>query len=291
MAEPVINKTMDFTDLNAQSAIAIIQEINQLIALLQRRGLKISSWYGRFDLKSHPNFTERINRGYGYNQPETTIEDVNFPWFLYWEIVWVILHGGFNQHQKVLDLGGSSSLFSYYLAWKGCEVVTIDVQKKLVDNGNAVANQMNWKLKNCLMDMQDVHFQSSFDHVTSICVYEHLPLNKRIKVNAKIKRLLRDGGRFSITFDYRNPSKFVCINSPDDVEKQFIKPSGLTVRGNKAYFDNRKNYLLHPFYYNKIGKVLPFKIHAVLTGQFSPREFLRTKKVNDYTFGALFLEK
>ena len=32
-----------------------------------------------------------------------------------------------------------------------------------------------------------------------------------------------EDGKFSITFDYRNPSKFAQINSPQDVYKQFVQ--------------------------------------------------------------------
>jgi len=67
-------------------------------------------------------------------------------------------------------LGGSSSLFSYYLASKKLEVTTVDLQKNLVENANQVAQQMGWKLNNFVMDMRNLDFDSQFDHITSICV-------------------------------------------------------------------------------------------------------------------------
>ena len=137
--------------------------------------------------------------------------------------------------------------------------------------------------------MRELNFDSKFNHITSICVYEHIPMYDRVTINKKIKNLLVEGGKFSITFDYRNPSRFAQINSPKNVYEQFVKPSGLKIRGNRDFIDNGKNYLLHPFYYKK--RVWKFKIINIVTGCFSPWEILRTKDANDYTFGALFLEK
>ncbi|MFX0202641.1 MAG: class I SAM-dependent methyltransferase [Candidatus Hodarchaeota archaeon] len=285
----MINKSMDLEDLKSDKAKTIIKSLNHLVKNLREKNLKISSWYGRFNLSGNPDSFERINRGYDYIGLEEATDDKNFPWFLYWEIVWVDLINEFSSQHKILDLGGSSSLFSYYLASKGIDVTTVDLQENLVENANTVANQMNWNLKNYVMDMRNLKFNSKFDHITSICVYEHIPLYDRVEINKKIKELLIYKGKFSITFDYRNPSKFTRINSPSDVLEQFVKPSGLFIRGNKEFFDNGKSYLLHPFYYTNIS--WKYKIRAIMKKQFSPCEFFRTKQKNDYTFGALFLEK
>lgn len=285
----IINKTMDREDLASDTARAIVAELNSLIEALRSKNLKISSWYGSFDLSGNPSSFERINRGYGYESIEGAADDTNFPWFLYWEIVWLVLNNEFSPKHSVLDLGGSSSLFSYYLASKGLNVTTIDLQEVLVDNANFVAQQMRWNLRNHVMDMKELNFDSEFDHVTSLCVYEHIPTCDRVVINKKIKDLLVAGGDFSVTFDYKNPSRSAGINSPEDVYEQFVKPSGLRIRGNKDFIDNGKRYLLHPFYYKRI--LWRVKIDRVLRGHFSSREIVRTKDTNDYTFGALFLTK
>ncbi|MFH0790590.1 MAG: class I SAM-dependent methyltransferase, partial [Candidatus Omnitrophota bacterium] len=273
-------------------------DLNRLIKTIKAKNLRVSSWYGKFDLTGEPHTFERINRGYGYRGLESAEDDVNFPWFLYWEIVWVVLNNKFSQNQKILDLGGSSSLFSYYLASKGLDVTTVDLSKALVDNANLVAEKMRWKLKNYLMDMKDLNFNSQFEHITSICVYEHIPMYERVSINKKIRELLSEGGFFSITFDYRNPSRAAKISSPEDILQQFVRPSGLEVRGNRDFLDNGKNYLLHPFYADPSEKTWRFrvellksKISSILKNEFYPWEVFRKKIVNDYTFGALFLKK
>ncbi len=285
----VINKTMDVEDLSSEQALVIVGELNSLIEKLKAKNLKISSWYGRFDLTGDTNSFEWINRGYGYRSHKGTVDDINFPWFLYWEIIWIVINNEFSPKDKVLDLGGSSSLFSYYLASKGVNVTTIDLSKELVDNATFVGKQMGWDLTNYVMDMREISFDSKFNHITSVCVYEHIPMYDRVTLNKKIKELLVEGGKFSMTFDYRNPSKFAQIGSAQDVYEQFVKPSEMQMRGNKDFIDNGKNYLLHPFYYKR--RLWMAKIICIIRRQFSIWEFLRTKNTNDYTFGALFLEK
>jgi len=280
---------MAIDDLKSDAARIIIQELNELILKLKDKDLKISSWYGCFDLSDDTASFERINRGLHYKPIESSVDDKNFPWFLYWEIVWIIIHAEFKTHHKVLDLGGSSSLFSYYLASKGLDVTTVDLQENLVENANNVALSMGWNLKNHVMDMRSLSFNHQFDHITSICVYEHIPMYVRVEINKHIKERLVPGGRFSITFDYKNPSRFARISSPDDVFEQFIRPSGLKIRGNVVFQDAGTNYLFHPFYHSSTP--WKYKIDQVKQHNFNLLDLFKKKKSNDYTFGALFLEK
>jgi len=295
----IINKTMDLEDLKSKEALGIIDELNSLIKQMRSRNLKTSSWFGSFDLTRDSQSLNMLNRGYGYESLPGAVDDTNFPWFKYWEIVWVVSNNSFKPGQKVLDLGGSSSLFSYYLASKGLDVTTIDIRTNLVENANYVAEQSGWNLKNEVMDMRLMAVQSSralqiflgppFDHITSLCVYEHLSPNDRVTLNERIKDLLVEGGKFSVTFDYQRPDRCAQINSPEDIYKQFVVPSSLKIRGNKVFFDNGKRYLLHPFYYKK--RLWKLKISYILQRDFRPCEIFKTKDVNDFTFGALFLEK
>lgn len=284
-----INKTMDRADLKSAEAQRIIAELNELVVRLRREELRASSWYGTFGLSGDPDSLERINRGYGYEAITEPAIDRDFPWFLYWEIVWVTLNAEFSPGQRVLDLGGSSSLFSYYLASKGLDVTTVDLQRHLVANGDEVARRTKWKLTNHRRDMRTMEFDERFDHITSICVYEHVPMFARVGINRNIERLLVPGGRFSITFDYRNPSRFARIDTPEDVAEQFVASSGLQVRGNQRLHDTGISYLLHPFYHP--GTTWKYRLANIRNGHFGRLEILRRKRANDYTFAALFQEK
>ena len=106
MAERIINKTMELSDLKSDKAKEIIVELGELIQKLRNKGLNISSWYGRFDLTGEDTSSEVINRGYNYQPIEGAIDDKNFPWFLYWEIVWVTMNAEFSEGAESLRPGG-----------------------------------------------------------------------------------------------------------------------------------------------------------------------------------------
>ena len=282
-----LNKTMDRADLQLPQAQIITRELNELIRQLQEKKLTISSWYGYVALPPVWQRYENANRGFNYEPLPNAIDDRRFPWFLYWEIVWVAMHNQWRPGMRVLDLGGSSSLFSYYLASKGLDVTTVDLQPELVDNANRVAAAMGWRLKNLVMDMRHLTVDGPFDHITSICVYEHLPWHDRVAINRDLRRLLSPAGNFSITFDYRNPSRQARIDSPEDVAAQFIRPSGLAPRGNQQFHDSGVNYLLHPFLMPQAD--WRWKVQAIRRGEFLLTDWPKKKTANDYTFGALFL--
>jgi len=42
-----------------------------------------------FNLTGDPSSIEFFNRGYNFQKFQNTLDDKYFPWFLYWEIVWV----------------------------------------------------------------------------------------------------------------------------------------------------------------------------------------------------------
>lgn len=284
----VINKSMDYSDLFEPESQEIINELNELILELERNNVRVSSWYGQFDLSGDPLSFEVLNRGIGYQPLPQAANDRNFPWFLYWEIVWVYRHADFKRGQTVLDLGGSSSLFSYYLASKGMNVTTIDLNASLVENANTAASKMGWSLRNHVMDMRQLEVKEQFDHITSICVFEHIPMFDRVEINREIKRILKPMGRFSITIDYKNPSLLARISSPEDIFIQFVEPSGLKLRGNSYFFDNSKHYLLHPFFSPPFND--NYQSYCIKNNQFDPSLYGCLKEVNDYTFAALFFE-
>lgn len=281
-----LNKTMDRSDLERPDALEIVASLDELVRELERRGLRASSWYGSFELPADTREWERLNRGPAYEPLPGAADDSNFPWFLYWEIAWLWIGAGFRPGQRVLDLGGSSSLFSYHLASRGLEVVTVDLNEELVRNADEVATATGWPLENHLMDIGALELDGRFDHVTSVCVFEHIPVSVRVQMSALVRELLAPGGTFALTFDYLNPSRLARISSPEDVYEQFAEPSGLRARGNERFHDNGLRYLMHPFH--APGAAPEWRARCIENGLFLPGD---EERPSDYTFGALFLEQ
>jgi 2-polyprenyl-3-methyl-5-hydroxy-6-metoxy-1,4-benzoquinol methylase len=289
---------MDRDDLEHPAARRVADQLNRLIVDLADRGLRASSWYGTLHepASEPPIGWEPANRGYDYEPLPGAADDAYYPWFLYWEIAWLVMNADFLPGQRVLDLGGSSSLFSYYLAERGLDVVTLDHDAELVSNADRVSREMSWALHNRLVDLRefdrvlDVPEPGRFDHVTSVCVFEHLPVSGRLDVSSRVGELLTETGAFSMTFDYANPSRLARIGSPDAVREQFVDASGLAVRGNPGFHDNGRRYLLHPFHHPR-AESEGWKDLCIERGQFEPADRGRQLDVNEYTFGALFLRR
>jgi SAM-dependent methyltransferase len=273
-----INKTMDREDLFHEAARPTVEAINRLTKDIYRKKQNMTSWYGTLE----PPFTNVgvDNRGDGYEPLPGAADDNRIPWFLYWEIEWVLRHGPkLERGMRVLDAGGTSSLFSCYLASLGVEVHSIDINPGLVKNATKIARKMGWEFHAYSMDIEKMTFKDMyFDHAFSICVFEHLDFYTKQRAMIDIHRCLKPGGWISITFDYLNPAPFVfgyngfdtrrrnALDSPERL-KQTLCANGLfEIVGNQDFYDNGKRYLM------------------------PPRD-AKLENAGEYTFGSMFLKK
>jgi|GEM_PF-1148313 len=251
--------------------------------------LTYSSWYGR--LAGWPGAWEHINRGMAYQPYPGNPDELKVPWFLLWEIAWLVANTPLRPGSRVLDMGGAGSLFSCFLAARGHDVVAIDIDADLCRRADTLGAAMNWRLRGEVMDMAELDFPDGyFDHIFSVCVFEHLPVSGRVRCNEHIRRVLKPGGTASYTFDYANPQAFGRLATPEDVNWQFVEPSGLSWRGHPSFEDNGLRYLSCPqsFGFGRFTESAA-RIHAFVTGSMERAQVLANE--TDYTFGALFLEK
>jgi SAM-dependent methyltransferase len=283
------NKTMDRDDLASTECRLILIELFGLMRRMRDAGVNYSSWYGRVD--AWPSVWEHVNRGESYEPIPNNPDELRVPWFLLWEIAWLIANTPIRPGARVLDMGGAGSLFTCYLASRGMDVHTIDLQDDLCRRTADIADRMEWRLTARQMDMNRLEYpEAHFDHVFSVCVFEHLPVSGRIQCNEQVARVLRPGGSAAYTFDYANPQSFGRIDTPDDVMRQFVEPSRLRLSGDGLFHDNGKRYLETPqcFGFGRFTRGMA-TIHAAVTGQVLPsRAIIGT---TSYTMGAVFLEK
>jgi 2-polyprenyl-3-methyl-5-hydroxy-6-metoxy-1,4-benzoquinol methylase len=250
-----------------------------LIRTLYSKSLYMTSWYGSLPEKYMPAVRDRNlwrvlknklerknalgvgidNRGSDYAALEDSADDARLPWYLYWEIFWVMLNGPRVEHNlRLLDAGGVSSLFTCYLASLGCQVHSIDINETLIPNADRIARVMDWRMFSYVMNMNDLRFENEyFDQAYSICVFEHLDHPIKQAALAEIARCLKPKGILSITFDYRNPAPYVVgygtdarqvnqLSSREDIQRCFLSNRCFELVGNQEYYDNGRSYLVDP---------------------------------------------
>ena len=286
----IINKSMDLEDLKTREALEVIEELKVLIRQYEKDGCKISSWYG--DCDGDPYMTELniLNRGYDYEPILDEKDDLKYPSFLLWEIYWVYSNLNLKKGDRVLDIGGACSLFSFYLASKGIQVVALDLNGRIVEEANRIATVMRIDYTAVCSDAEEYVQQTTekFDCITSICVFEHIEINKRKRIIAQLHKCLKENGKLAFTFDYKNPLGSVKINNIEDIENQFLCNDNLCLVGNQEFYDNNKNYLIS-FFYRRPAQWKK-KIRLILDKEYPFYKFFSTRGKNDYTFGSVFLK-
>lgn len=213
----------------------LAEKINAIRDELQRRGLHFTTTAATFISRM---FTPQKEMG------------------KLWQNTWTIYHSGIKPGHRVLDVGGASTAFSFYLASIGCSVAVVDNDWNncgIVYNTNYVAKKMGWALKAYDRSIaRPLPFPNEhFDCVFSICTVEHLPSKVRHFMMKEIGRVLKRSGIVGLTMDYVHNRKVLLTDKGlrfayrDKLEQDVIRPSGLKIYGNTNLIDfhHKKSFL------------------------------------------------
>ncbi len=157
-----------------------------------------------------------------------------------------------GDRHRVLDFGGGATLPVYYLAAKGTEVLSLDIDRMLVDATNSAARERRWPLRGSTFDL--LHSPppadwGQFDAVLSFSVLEHLPKDTQPEVMARLASLLRPGGILALTFDYGEAApKAEALRDVGEVER-LVAASGLALLDGRPFRDTGERFILdqrHP---------------------------------------------
>ena len=179
-----------------------------------------------------------------------------------WESVWTIYHSQVHKGHRVLDVGGASTPFSFYLASLGCSVSVLDNDWNncgTIYNANAVAKIMNWDLKAYDGDIEKKFSfnDACFDKVFSICTIEHLSSPVRQHMMKEVGRVLKPGGIAAITMCYDKNHKVLTVDKGlrfgyrEKFENDVLKPSGLRIYGNTDLEDYEEQGFLGAIFLEK----------------------------------------
>lgn len=241
----VINKCgvwMD-EDLSVPLVKKAAGEIESVKELLRSKGLRYTSAAGMF-----------IDRTYTPDSEKRKL----------WENSWIASHSQLLPGLKVLDIGGASTAFVFYLANLGCSVKVIDNDWSccgMIYNTRYVAKKMGWNIEALDRDItKPIPFaDNSFDRVFSICTVEHLTSSVRRRMMKEIARVLKPGGIVGITIDYSPGREILTADRGlrfgyrEKLFKEIIEPSGLTLYGNSDLIDvsNAEGGFLGAFFLKK----------------------------------------
>ncbi len=214
-------------DLQQPDIKAVVDQLQALRAELTAKGLRFTNTAGNF-----------LAREY----------DPRYESGKLWEACWTIAHSRVAPAHTVLDIGGASTIFSFYLASLGCRVAVVDndwANCGLLLNARHVARRMGWRLEPFDRDAsRPLPFpDDAFDRVFSVCVLEHLPPVARQRLMREIGRVLKPGGIAGFTMDYDH-SRPVLVTDKGlrfayrgKLERDVIRPSGLRLHGPADWSD------------------------------------------------------
>ena len=226
----VINKSGFWLkeDLSSLGIKEMAERIESLKKLLTSKNLRYTSSAGSF-----------LERTY---TPESEQRKL-------WENSWIIHHSQLKPGFKVLDIGGASTAFVFYLASIGCSVRVIDNDWGccgIIYNTNYVAGKMKWDIKAIDRDIALLlpFCDESFDRVFSICTVEHLSSSVRRSMMREAARVLKPAGILGLTIDYDSQRKVLLSDKGlrfgyrQKLFDEIINPSGLSLYGNQELVDN-----------------------------------------------------
>lgn len=214
-------------DLKSPEMLSLAEDLNLLKKEMDVRGYKYTNTAGTF-----------LSRMFYPRSERTKL----------WENLWVIHNSGVKPGHKVLDIGGASTAFSFYLASLGCSVRVVDNDWGncgTIYNANYVAKKTGWDLKvydrdvSLPLPFSDDHF----DRVFSICTLEHLQSDVRQYMMKEVGRVLKVGGIAGLTMCYCNDMEELTVDKGlrfayrDKLEKDVIIPSALKIYGNTELAD------------------------------------------------------
>jgi len=227
---PVINRTVMSIDedMRQPEVAAVIEDLGRLKAHMETKGVKATSAAGSFKKKDFVALKEKNKL---------------------WENAWLLAHMPISTGEAILDVGGASTLLSFYLLWKGARVAVVDNDwglHGLIYNARHVARVLKWPLEVHNRDLsQPLPFpDNAFDKVFCVCVLEHLTSVIRRQTMAEISRVLKPGGVCGLTIDYdlgrRDPGfdKGLRFGLPRQLQDDLLTPSGLSVWGNQTLTDD-----------------------------------------------------
>lgn len=214
-------------DLRLPEIIEITSKIEAVKKKLTDKGLRYTSTAASFLPRMYTEYSEKKNA---------------------WENAWCFRHADVMPGHKVLDIGGASTAFNFFMADYGCSVCSVDNDWGncgITYNMNHVGKAMGWDCKAIDMDAGNPlpFADNTFDRIFSICVIEHLTSPDRQSLMRELGRVLKPGGIAAFSTDYDNDrdvlvyDKGLRFGYREKFYQDVVDPSGMRLKGNTTLID------------------------------------------------------
>ncbi len=185
-------------------------------------------------------------------------------WNKLWEYSRGLAHVPWEKDWRVLDFGGGATLPVYFLADRGLEVSSFDIDEKLTAAAQTLAARRSWPLHASTRDLtfEPMDAAREYDWVISFCVLEHLPRERQLAVATRLAGYLKPGGFMALTFDFSPDAPVTGAYRTLEEVQDLIAATGLQTMDGAPFHDTGERFSLD-------------------------RKFPRAR----FTFGSLFLRK
>jgi SAM-dependent methyltransferase len=157
---------------------------------------------------------------------------------------------------RVLDVGGAMTLPVFYLGDLGDSVVSLDIDRALVDETNARAARARIDVAAHALNLverdpspEELGAPDGFDCVLCLCVIEHIVPPGQHRVAERMAKLLRPGGLMALTFDYGANARSEAPMPGIESVHALRAAVGLPLLGNETFEDDGRRYSIsrrHP---------------------------------------------
>ncbi len=154
---------------------------------------------------------------------------------------------------RVMDFGGGATLPVFYLANRGCEVLSLDIDASLAEaTGGVAGRRPGWRLRASTHDLTQSpppEEWGRFDAVISFSVLEHLAGPHQQLALERLGTLVKPGGVLALTFDFGPEAPMAnALRTLAEVE-QLVAASRLVYLDGQPFADTGERFALdkrHP---------------------------------------------
>jgi len=158
---------------------------------------------------------------------------------------------------SILDIGCGIGWSSHEFAktFASTKIYGIDLSPKLIERAKALFLRSNLEY-HCVDITENFSFDSKFDAVSLIDVYEHIPLNSREEFHACLKLFLNDGSRVLLACPSKFHQNWLRANKPEglqpvdeDVDFKTIQKLSSDIDCEVIFFSYKKIWKAYDYFY------------------------------------------